>query len=477
VASQLSYLAQLHGLSTGDATDAVTRWTTRLGIETRVNDTLDALSLGNQQRAQLAAALVHDPDVLVLDEPFSGLDPVAVDVMSEVLAEKASQGVPVIFSSHQLELVERLCHRVGIVVRGHMQECGTVDELRAGGAAQLVVHAPRAPAGWADGLAGVHASEHVEGGTVLTLEPGADDQVVLAARCAQVRCTSSLAASPRSPSCSASWSRHEQANAKPAPGSPQRAQSGSQHFLVAKRELITRARTKSFLISNAVVLVLILAGIIVASVLGGGSASRVKLGLVGSAASLSSPLAAIGASSGNPINSSLLPDEATARARLASGALDVAVIPRGRGSYTVVVEKKISGPVRSVVESAVHQQAVDVSLRARGVNPATLAQAATRARVAVAAIHPPKPHSAQRTALALHRDAGDVLPDPVLRALRSCWRGGREVQPGCGSTARHHQAIGPAVGQGVGHRGGGLVQLAGYGVVGLGAGSPPDCSP
>lgn len=181
VGSQLAYLAQLHGFSAGDAADAVLRWTTRLGIEARVNDTVDALSLGNQQRVQLAAALVHDPDVLVLDEPFSGLDPVAVDVMSEVLTEKASQGVPVIFSSHQLELVERLCHRVGIVVRGHMQECGTVDELRAGGAAQLVVHAPRAASGWANGLAGVHSSQHVDGRTVLTLEPSADDQVVLEA--------------------------------------------------------------------------------------------------------------------------------------------------------------------------------------------------------------------------------------------------------------------------------------------------------
>jgi len=171
----------LHGFSTADATDAVMRWTTRLGIEARVNDTVDALSLGNQQRVQLAAALVHDPDVLVLDEPFSGLDPVAVDVMSQVLAEKASQGVPVIFSSHQLELVERLCHRVGIVVCGHMQECGTVDELCAGGAPQVVVHAPQAAAGWADGVAGVHTSQHLEGRTVLTLEPGADDQVVLAA--------------------------------------------------------------------------------------------------------------------------------------------------------------------------------------------------------------------------------------------------------------------------------------------------------
>jgi len=184
VGSHLSYLAQLHGMSAGEAADAVTTWTTRLGIDGRVNDTVDALSLGNQQRVQLAAALVHDPDVLVLDEPFSGLDPVAVDVMSEVLAEKAAHGVPVIFSSHQLDLVERLCHRVGIVVRGHMQECGTVDELRAGGGTQLVVHAPQAPAGWADSLPGVHASHHGEGRTVLDVERGSEhvvDQAVLAA--------------------------------------------------------------------------------------------------------------------------------------------------------------------------------------------------------------------------------------------------------------------------------------------------------
>lgn len=184
VGSQLSYLAQLHGLSAVEAADAVTIWTTRLGINARVNDTVDALSLGNQQRVQLAAALVHDPEVLVLDEPFSGLDPLAVDVMSEVLAEKAAHGVPVIFSSHQLELVERLCHRVGIVVRGHMQECGTVDELRAGGGTQLVVRAPQAPSGWADGVSGVHTAHYGEGRTVLTVERGSEDvvdQAVLAA--------------------------------------------------------------------------------------------------------------------------------------------------------------------------------------------------------------------------------------------------------------------------------------------------------
>jgi len=184
VGSQLSYLAQLHGLSAGEAAEAVARWTKRLGIDARLNDTVDALSLGNQQRVQLAAALVHDPDVLVLDEPFAGLDPIAVDVMSEVLSEKAANGVPVIFSSHQLDLVQRLCHRVGIVVRGHMQECGTVDELRAGGGSELVVHAPLAPPGWADDVIGVHTAHYGEGRTVLTVEPGGEnvvDQAVLAA--------------------------------------------------------------------------------------------------------------------------------------------------------------------------------------------------------------------------------------------------------------------------------------------------------
>ncbi len=88
------------------------------------------LSLGNQQRVQLAAALVHHPSILVLDEPFSGLDPVAVDVMSQVLRDQAAAGVPVIFSSHQLDLVERLCDRVGIIQRGRMVAEGTIEELR-----------------------------------------------------------------------------------------------------------------------------------------------------------------------------------------------------------------------------------------------------------------------------------------------------------------------------------------------------------
>jgi ABC-2 type transport system ATP-binding protein len=130
VGEQLVYLARLHGLSEPDAVASMEHWTEVLGVAERRADAVEKLSLGNQQRVQLASALVHNPEILVLDEPFSGLDPVAVAVMSDVLREQADRGVPVVFSSHQLELVERLCDRVGIVKAGRMVVDGTIDELR-----------------------------------------------------------------------------------------------------------------------------------------------------------------------------------------------------------------------------------------------------------------------------------------------------------------------------------------------------------
>jgi ABC-2 type transport system ATP-binding protein len=181
VLDQLVYLAELHGLSTNAAIGAAERWVARLGLRARRDEEVQKLSQGNQQRVQLAAALVHGPEVLVLDEPFSGLDPVAVDVMSGVLREKAAGGVPVVFSSHQLDLVERLCDRVGIVRSGQMVACGTVDELRSGGSAQLLVDAPQAPPGWTDGLAGVRVLDSEGSRTLLRLDDGADDQDVLRA--------------------------------------------------------------------------------------------------------------------------------------------------------------------------------------------------------------------------------------------------------------------------------------------------------
>jgi ABC-2 type transport system ATP-binding protein len=101
--------------------------------------------------------------------------------MSQVLREKCAIGVPTVFSSHQLDLVERLCDRVGIVRAGHMVACGAIDELRAGATEQLVVHAPSAGDGWAAGLPGVTVRGRDNGRTVLELAPGTDDQAVLRA--------------------------------------------------------------------------------------------------------------------------------------------------------------------------------------------------------------------------------------------------------------------------------------------------------
>ncbi len=133
VGEQLVYLAELHGMNARAARQAAGHWIDRLGLGDRRRDEVQKLSLGNQQRVQLAAALVYDPEVLVLDEPFSGLDPVAVDLMAKVLRESADRGVPVLFSSHQLELVERLCDRVGIIAGGRMVACGTTAELQTCG--------------------------------------------------------------------------------------------------------------------------------------------------------------------------------------------------------------------------------------------------------------------------------------------------------------------------------------------------------
>jgi ABC-2 type transport system ATP-binding protein len=181
VREQLVYLAQLHGMSAGDARRATDAWVERLGLTARRDDEVQKLSLGNQQRVQLIAALVHDPAVLVLDEPFSGLDPVAVDVMSEVLREQADRGVPVVFSSHQLELVERLCDRVGIVRSGQMVASGGVAELRESGPVRLVVDAPESDEDWTSGLTGVRVVAVDGGRTTVELGEGGDDQQVLAA--------------------------------------------------------------------------------------------------------------------------------------------------------------------------------------------------------------------------------------------------------------------------------------------------------
>ena len=170
VLDQLVYLARLHGLEPADAAAQAERTIGVLGVAERSRDRVEALSLGNQQRVQLAAALAHRPELLVLDEPFAGLDPVGVDVLSGVLREQAEAGVPVLFSSHQLELVERLCESVVLIDRGRIVAAGRVADLRATDTRRLVrVEVPGARDAWYERLPGVRLVEPLAGGAILEL--------------------------------------------------------------------------------------------------------------------------------------------------------------------------------------------------------------------------------------------------------------------------------------------------------------------
>jgi len=182
VVAQLVYLARLHGMNAPAARRSAGELLDSMGLGERQRDALEKLSLGNQQRVQLAAALVSNPDVLILDEPFSGLDPTGVDALAANLAERRSRGVPVLFSSHQLELVERLCDAVGILAGGKMVASGTVDQLRERESKrQLRVVIPGSDGSWARGLDFAKVDSDREGEVLLQLDDPDRDQDVLTA--------------------------------------------------------------------------------------------------------------------------------------------------------------------------------------------------------------------------------------------------------------------------------------------------------
>ncbi|MCW3817466.1 ATP-binding cassette domain-containing protein [Micromonospora sp. DR5-3] len=179
VREQVVHLGRLHGLDPAAArrnTDALLE---RVGLAERGDDLLETLSLGNQQRAQIAAALVHDPELLVLDEPFSGLDPMAVDTVVSVLRERARAGVPVLFSSHQLDVVERLCDDLVIIADGAIRAAGGREELRAEYTLPRFELVVDGDAGWLRDQPGVTLVDLDGTRAVFDLAAGSDDQRVL----------------------------------------------------------------------------------------------------------------------------------------------------------------------------------------------------------------------------------------------------------------------------------------------------------
>ena len=130
VSEQLIYLATLRGLSHGEAKANLKKWLKRLGIEEYENRVLDTLSKGNQQKVQLAQTLMCDPDIVILDEPFSGLDPVNSQTLKEVVQEQIQDGKLVIFSSHQMNYVEEFCEDIVILHHGDVVLQGNLKQIK-----------------------------------------------------------------------------------------------------------------------------------------------------------------------------------------------------------------------------------------------------------------------------------------------------------------------------------------------------------
>jgi ABC-2 type transport system ATP-binding protein len=182
VGDQLAYLGRLHGLDAGAARAAASAWLGRLGLADRTDAKVEELSHGNQQRAQLAAALVHGPELLVLDEPFAGLDPVAVVTLADVLRKEAQRGAAVLFSSHQLDLVEDICEEVAIIDHGRIVAKGDLEALRrASERRRIELQLDGAPPEWLPDVQGVELVERANGDVRLLVDRDVDPQNVLAA--------------------------------------------------------------------------------------------------------------------------------------------------------------------------------------------------------------------------------------------------------------------------------------------------------
>jgi ABC-2 type transport system ATP-binding protein len=188
VGDQLVYFARLHGLDRAEAERRCGELLAQLALADRAGDRTDRLSGGMQQRVQLAAALIHDPPVVVLDEPFAGLDPVAIEHLSRVVTARAEAGQTVVFSSHQLDLVQDLCESIVLIHRGRLVMAGKVADLRArSGERHLRLGLEVAPGAedWLAAVAGVTPAADGPDGLRLRLDPGTDPLKVLdAARAA-----------------------------------------------------------------------------------------------------------------------------------------------------------------------------------------------------------------------------------------------------------------------------------------------------
>jgi ABC-2 type transport system ATP-binding protein len=179
VREQLVFFARLYGLDARAASERVGEWLARFGIAERQNSRLDELSRGNQQKVQVIAALLHEPDLALLDEPFTGLDPINGELLEDCLRELRDAGKTVVLSSHRMEQVEELCDEVAIISRGRLKLTGNVGEIRDGAVRRVIdVRTVSGRVASAEQL-GLKPLAPARGYLRFALEPGVDPQDVL----------------------------------------------------------------------------------------------------------------------------------------------------------------------------------------------------------------------------------------------------------------------------------------------------------
>ena len=183
VIDELRFFASLYGVSETDATARIDEWLERFRIPEHRERKVEELSKGNQQKIQFIAAILHDPEVLIMDEPFTGLDPVNVQLLKEAFLAMRDRGKTLIFSTHQMEQVEELCESIAIIDRGRVVVSGSVRDVKRRMGRQVVrlATADDGDQGWVEGLDGVQVGRRGEDYLELTVPTGTDPQLVLRA--------------------------------------------------------------------------------------------------------------------------------------------------------------------------------------------------------------------------------------------------------------------------------------------------------
>jgi ABC-2 type transport system ATP-binding protein len=183
VAEQLIFLARLSGLSKQDAEHALDEWLERFQITAYRQKKIEELSKGNQQKVQFLAAILHDPTILIMDEPFSGLDPVNATVLKEAFLEMHRRGKTIIFSTHQLEQVEELCEDMVLINKGQSVVQGSVQEIkRQHGRNVARLKLDNDPeANWLDTLAGVYVTKRRQDYIEMQLQANLNPNLVVEA--------------------------------------------------------------------------------------------------------------------------------------------------------------------------------------------------------------------------------------------------------------------------------------------------------